>query len=424
MKKRAYFYVDDVILCLKDLTKEKPLSLFDNSFFKGLKDAHEKYGVKVQLNLFYSQKDFSLADVTDAYKEEFASNSDWLKFGFCAKQEGTSYISADYETVKNDFTLVRNEVLRFATNKNFTFGTSVLGTGVSQEGCKALKDCGVKILNAISTDEETTAYNNLTSQRKAEELEVCDLFYSKDTYLYFKEFLNTNDDYYGYFLNEKELLSSNGLEKMLSLAKTLNDKGYEHFFIEELADEQPIRKDPILPQLVMWWENDGTEPIYPTLPEGVEVVNFTNLENAKEHWMRIISALTSGPVSEGYYKMSTEQVHNFSKDYCFFILVDGKPIATSSVIYNYAKEGEGLIHMVACLDEAKGKGIGNLLSKLMLYYLKKGGMKTARLSTNDFRLAAIKTYLNIGYTPDVSTIDFEQRWEKILKTLANYKKNK
>ena len=71
MNKKFHFFIDDVIWSLRDLTRIKPQSMFDIPFFKVLKNAHDRYGMKVQLNLFYrtsayyGNDDFCLADVTD-----------------------------------------------------------------------------------------------------------------------------------------------------------------------------------------------------------------------------------------------------------------------------------------------------------------------------------------------------------------------
>ena len=51
--KKAYFFIDDTIWVFRDLTRKRPASLFDNPFMKMLKGAHDKYGMKVQLNVFY-----------------------------------------------------------------------------------------------------------------------------------------------------------------------------------------------------------------------------------------------------------------------------------------------------------------------------------------------------------------------------------
>ena len=49
-------------------------------------------------------------------------------------------------------------------------------------------------------------------------------------------------------------------------------------------------------------------------------------------------------------------------------------------------------------------------------------MKTAHLTTDDWRLPAIKTYLNVGFKPDVSDDEFKARWEKVFEQINSYKK--
>ena len=50
--KKAFFYIDDVVWVFRDLTRQCPKSLFDNAFLGVLKEAHERYGMKIQLNCF------------------------------------------------------------------------------------------------------------------------------------------------------------------------------------------------------------------------------------------------------------------------------------------------------------------------------------------------------------------------------------
>ena len=49
--------------------------------------------------------------------------------------------------------------------------------------------------------------------------------------------------------------------------------------------------------------------------------------------------------------------------------------------------------MVAAKDKARGKGIGNLMAFFAVTELKKRKMETAYLTTDDYRIPAIKTYL-------------------------------
>ena len=70
--------------------------------------------------------------------------------------------------------------------------------------------------------------------------------------------------------------------------------------------------------------------------------------------------------------------------------------------------------MVACKPEFRGRRLGHLLNDIALYTLKKEGMETAHLTTDDWRIPAIKTYLKAGFTPDLeSEPDFRERWDKI-----------
>lgn len=165
MAKNVFFFIDDVIWLFRDLTRKQPASLFDNPFLHALKAAHDRYGLKVQLNVFYrtdffyGSDEFTLADMTDAYKAEWEAAADWLKLGFHAKQEFPDYpyINADYRDVKQDFDAIQKEVFRFAGEKSFANAVVTHWLPMSKEGCQALKDSGIKIMSASYG--EKTAYN-------------------------------------------------------------------------------------------------------------------------------------------------------------------------------------------------------------------------------------------------------------------------
>ena len=153
--KKAYFFVDDVIWCLRDVARERPESIFDQSYFKVLKKCHDEWGLTVQLNIFYrtdffyGTDEFTLKEMPDCYKAEFEANSDWLKFGFHAKQEFPDYpyVNATYETVKTDWNLIFDEVKRFAGEKSISKSVLPHWLPISKEGVKALVDCGAKFLS-------------------------------------------------------------------------------------------------------------------------------------------------------------------------------------------------------------------------------------------------------------------------------------
>ena len=115
---RCNCYIDDNSFFFTDLAKERPKSAFDHFYLKGLKNIHNKYGMKVTLNLFYHNDhfDFELKDMPDIWKSEFIDNSDWLKFSFHSYGEfpDRPYLETTREEFARDWDLVQNHIYRFA----------------------------------------------------------------------------------------------------------------------------------------------------------------------------------------------------------------------------------------------------------------------------------------------------------------------
>ncbi len=78
--KYMHISMDDSIACFENLATKKPTSLFDEPFFKELKDLHDEYGATFSLYSYNSV----LKKVDDSYVEEFKANADWLKIGLHA----------------------------------------------------------------------------------------------------------------------------------------------------------------------------------------------------------------------------------------------------------------------------------------------------------------------------------------------------
>ncbi len=165
MMKNSYFYIDDVIWIFRDLTRERPSSIFENRYMHALKEAHDKYGLKVMLNsfyrtdYFYGDDEFTLADMTDIYKKEWEANSDWIKIAFHAKQEYPDYphVNISYDDMKNSFLRFKNEIIRFAGEKIMSITFNPHWSPVSKAGCRALVDQGIKV--SAATIGERREYN-------------------------------------------------------------------------------------------------------------------------------------------------------------------------------------------------------------------------------------------------------------------------
>ncbi len=94
----------------------------------------------------------------------------------------------------------------------------------------------------------------------------------------------------------------------------------------------------------------------------------------------------------------------------FFVIntSDRRPVATVTTIC--LPGNEGYVHMVAAREEARGKGIGNFLSDFAVYNLICQGRTNIWLTTDDFRVSAIRSYLRSGFRPVDCDTDMEERW--------------
>ncbi|HEY8389768.1 MAG TPA: hypothetical protein VIL26_02260 [Clostridia bacterium] len=143
------FSVDDNIWFFQDLAKNNYSSIFENSYLALYKRLHEKYNIKVQLNLFYQFEDFNLSQMPDRYKQEWIANKDWLQLSFHSKTEQTLYTNSSYDELYNDCLAVNNNIIRFAGKEVLNPFTTVHCCKTTDGGNKALHDLGVKGLAGL-----------------------------------------------------------------------------------------------------------------------------------------------------------------------------------------------------------------------------------------------------------------------------------
>jgi mycothiol synthase len=77
----------------------------------------------------------------------------------------------------------------------------------------------------------------------------------------------------------------------------------------------------------------------------------------------------------------------------------------------------GYLHMVLVAPELQGRGLGRAVSIAALRCMVDAGLDAAVLDTDDWRLAAIRTYLKLGFQPDLIGDDHETRWRRVRRLL-------
>ena len=160
--KNFCFTIDDNIRFLKEIAEGDLGSMFEHPYLAMLRRLHEKFDLKIQLNLFYRLGDFDLSMMTDRYAAEWERVSDWLKLSFHSEWENVCpYEDSGYDEVFAHCAAVHREILRFASARSLAKTTTVHYCQTTAEGVRALSDNGVSgLLGLFGTPERpNTSYS-------------------------------------------------------------------------------------------------------------------------------------------------------------------------------------------------------------------------------------------------------------------------
>ena len=165
------FTVDDNIRFFKEINSESFKSIFEHPYLGMYLRLHEKFGLKVQLNLFYETEDFNLSLFTDRYKSEWQDNADWLKLSFHSKLENVKpYEFSDYKEVYDDCHKVHAQIERFAGSSSLGKTTTIHYCVATNDGIKALADNNLKGLLGLFGDDNNPRYSYAIDEKYAKKI--------------------------------------------------------------------------------------------------------------------------------------------------------------------------------------------------------------------------------------------------------------
>jgi len=102
----------------------------------------------------------------------------------------------------------------------------------------------------------------------------------------------------------------------------------------------------------------------------------------------------------------------------FIAEFEGQSVGTGSAWVADEEPGVGYLHMLGVLDEHRGKRLGLALTCAAMRYTRDEGLDAQRLLTDDWREAAIRLYLSLGYDPLIADQSHPARWETLARTLG------
>ncbi len=250
------FTVDDNIRFLKEITENNYRSIFEHPYLAMYKQLHDRFGLKVQLNLFYRTDGFDLSQMSSAYRDEWKENADWLKLSFHSEIENKRpYEFSGYDEVYADCKAVNEQIIRFASSESLAKTTTIHCCSVTAEGLKALEDHCIRGLLGLFGSSETPRTSYSLDETDAARLRAGDVvkrnninFASIDIILnlFSKEEiltrLETLQDRNGirvmiheqFFYPDYKRYQSDFEEKLEATFLFLYQKGYKSHFFEEL----------------------------------------------------------------------------------------------------------------------------------------------------------------------------------------------
>ncbi len=261
---------DDNIRFLKELNEGDYKSIFDHPYLAIYKKAHDLYGAKVHINLFYEFCDkaradfsgeheyFNLSMMTNRYKDEFIANSDWLKLGFHSRAEypDKPYKFADRKTVHDDCVAVCREICRFAGKECLSNCTTIHWGEGNREVVRELRALGLEALTGYFKKgaDGQPIVSFYVDNNELDNLENRDFW------------MDTTEDMI--FTKVDRVLNYSPLEEILAdVEKTMNDlhRGgfveimiHEQYFYSDFNHYRPDFEDRVLLPCKMLAENGYT----------------------------------------------------------------------------------------------------------------------------------------------------------------------
>ncbi|MDP6037043.1 MAG: GNAT family N-acetyltransferase [Candidatus Latescibacteria bacterium] len=171
-----------------------------------------------------------------------------------------------------------------------------------------------------------------------------------------------------------------------------------------------------LPQLEMFRDNLNDLPAIQEIAD-YDVRTFQPGDEAV--WCQIMEGNVGSNWTEESCRTKLTEDPRFKAENLFFIIHNDEAIASTCAWHTKDQAPDtGTVHMVAALPGHRGKGLGHLLNALVLHRLKDLGYQKSHLKTDDWRLPAIKTYLNAGFAPLNTHESHPERWDKIFSELG------
>jgi mycothiol synthase len=151
------------------------------------------------------------------------------------------------------------------------------------------------------------------------------------------------------------------------------------------------------------------------VPAGYSIRGF--VPGDEYSWERIVAASFETPRS---FQAIMREDPSFVQERILFVVKDNVPVGTAAAWYHPLWGAQyGYLHFVGVEPRHRGKRLGYWVSLAALYRFVTEGRTMAVLETEDFRVPAIRTYLRLGFRPQLTGQSMDA-WTRLAQSVPNW----
>ena len=166
------------------------------------------------------------------------------------------------------------------------------------------------------------------------------------------------------------------------------------------------------------------EPVPYEIPEGYSVVNYSRPEEKEEYYFIHYSKPEPESETGAFFDKTLVSYPDCEPMRDTFFLKHGDEYVGTVTAVFHPKTNSGYVHMVCIRADYRGKGLARLVNAIAIDTLLLKDPDYILLTTDDWRIPAIKSYLKAGFLPVMNEIwphnklRMFLRWKKIYKKIG------
>jgi len=149
------------------------------------------------------------------------------------------------------------------------------------------------------------------------------------------------------------------------------------------------------------------------LPPGYQLRTYR--EGDQGGWIALLAAAGFESWTEAKFNPYMQERERRAGSY--LVEWEGQLVAATFASHRRDDPLGGALDYVVSHPDHRNRKLGHVVCSAVLVYLAERSYQSVSLQTDDWRLPAIKLYLNLGFRPLMNRVDMPLRWEAIYRQL-------